>query len=57
MIRPEYIVEELSRYMPDADCDMVWRAYAFASKGHKGQKVIQVIRVARVTRLTRGAWS
>ena len=38
MIRPEYIVEELSRYMPDADCDMVWRAYAFASKCHKGQK-------------------
>ena len=38
MIRPEFIIEELRGYMPDADFDMIWRAYAFAARGHKGQK-------------------
>jgi len=38
VIRPEYIIEELRNYMPDADFDMVWRAYAFAARCHKGQK-------------------
>ncbi len=38
MIRPEFIIEELRKNMPDADFDMVWRAYAFAAKCHKGQK-------------------
>ncbi len=38
MIRPEFIIEELRKYMPDADFDMVWKAYAFAARCHKGQK-------------------
>ncbi|VAX18118.1 Guanosine-3',5'-bis(diphosphate) 3'-pyrophosphohydrolase / GTP pyrophosphokinase, (p)ppGpp synthetase II [hydrothermal vent metagenome] len=38
MIRPEFIVEELIKYMPDANLDMVWQAYAFAARCHKGQK-------------------
>ena len=38
MIRPEIIIEELRSNMPDADSDMVWRAYAFAAQRHKGQK-------------------
>lgn len=38
MIRPEFIVERLRRYMPDADMEMVWRAYAFAARCHRGQK-------------------
>ncbi len=38
MIRLEYIIEELRSYMPDADFDMIWKAYAFAAKCHKGQK-------------------
>ena len=38
MIRPEFIIEELRRNMPEADIEMVWRAYAFAAKCHKGQK-------------------
>lgn len=38
MIRPEFIVEELRKNFPDADLDMIWRAYAFAARCHKGQK-------------------
>lgn len=38
MIRPEFIIEELRANMPDADLEMVWRAYAFAARCHKGQK-------------------
>jgi len=38
MIRPEFIIEELRRNMPEADIEMVWRAYAFAARMHKGQK-------------------
>jgi GTP pyrophosphokinase len=38
MIRPEFIIEELRRNMPEADIDMVWRAYAFAAQKHKDQK-------------------
>lgn len=38
MIRPEFIIEELRRNMPDADLEMVWRAYAFAARCHRGQK-------------------
>lgn len=38
MIRPEIIIEELRKNMPDADFDMVWQAYAFAAQRHKGQK-------------------
>lgn len=38
MIRPEFIIEILRKNMPDADLDMVWRAYAFAAKCHRGQK-------------------
>ena len=38
MIRPEFIIEELRKNLPDADLDMVWRAYAFAARCHKGQK-------------------
>ncbi len=38
MIRPEFIIEELRKNMPDADLDMVWRAYAFAARCHRGQK-------------------
>ncbi|MBI5814292.1 MAG: bifunctional (p)ppGpp synthetase/guanosine-3',5'-bis(diphosphate) 3'-pyrophosphohydrolase [Nitrospinae bacterium] len=38
MIRPEFIIEELRKNIPDADLEMVWRAYAFAARCHKGQK-------------------
>jgi len=38
LIRPEFIVEELRKNFPDADLDMIWRAYAFAARCHKGQK-------------------
>ncbi|MDH4184597.1 MAG: HD domain-containing protein, partial [Nitrospinota bacterium] len=38
MIRPEFIIETLRSYSPEADVDMVWRAYAFAARCHKGQK-------------------
>ena len=38
MIRPEFIIENLRSYYPEADVDMVWRAYAFAARCHKGQK-------------------
>ncbi|VAX19100.1 Guanosine-3',5'-bis(diphosphate) 3'-pyrophosphohydrolase / GTP pyrophosphokinase, (p)ppGpp synthetase II [hydrothermal vent metagenome] len=38
MIRPEFIIEELRRNMPEANIEMVWRAYAFSARMHKGQK-------------------
>jgi GTP pyrophosphokinase len=38
MIRPEFIIESMREYSPEADVDMIWRAYAFAARCHKGQK-------------------
>ena len=38
MIRPEFIVENVRSYYPEADVDMIWRGYAFAARCHKGQK-------------------
>ncbi|MDH5479078.1 MAG: HD domain-containing protein, partial [Nitrospinota bacterium] len=38
MIRPEFIVENVRSYYPQADVDMIWRGYAFAARCHKGQK-------------------
>ncbi len=38
MIRPEFIIAELQKNMPDADLEMVWKAYAFSARCHKGQK-------------------
>jgi GTP diphosphokinase / guanosine-3',5'-bis(diphosphate) 3'-diphosphatase len=38
MIRIEHIIEKLERNRPDADADLIRRAYLFSALHHKGQK-------------------
>src|SRR3990172_997941 len=37
MIRFEDILEKVESYLPDADVDLLRRAYVFSAKEHKGQ--------------------
>ncbi|MCA9539328.1 MAG: bifunctional (p)ppGpp synthetase/guanosine-3',5'-bis(diphosphate) 3'-pyrophosphohydrolase [Myxococcales bacterium] len=37
MVRLDDVIEELSRHHPDADVDLVRRAYVFSARAHRGQ--------------------
>ncbi|MDH5715442.1 MAG: hypothetical protein OEZ30_07760, partial [Candidatus Aminicenantes bacterium] len=37
MVRFEDIVEEILRYNPEADIDLLRRAYIFSAREHRGQ--------------------
>jgi len=36
--RLEEVIENLRRYQPQADTDIIWRAYLFVAKVHRGQR-------------------